>query len=86
MTETDVVLSDVGVSCGASLFDTDGAGEMALFSVHLGQISDKVVLRGTAQWFHYLPVVKSFRAFCRFWTAVATSSYCSALPAYLQYF
>lgn len=31
MTETDVVLSDVGVSCGASLFDTDGAGEMALF-------------------------------------------------------
>lgn len=26
------------------------------------------------------------RAFCRFCTAVDTSSYCSALPAYLQYF
>lgn len=33
---------------------------------------------------HSLPVVRSFRAFWRFWTAVPTSSYCRALPAYLQ--
>ncbi len=86
MAETDVVLSDGrGVSCGVSLFDTDGAKEKA-YSVPLGQISDKVVLGGAAQWSHSLPVVSSFRAFCRFWMAVPTSSYCSALPAYLQYF
>lgn len=35
---------------------------------------------------HSLPVVRSFRAFWRFWMAVLTSSYCRALPAYLQYF
>lgn len=33
---------------------------------------------------HSLPVVRSFRAFWRFWMAVPTSSYCRALPAYLQ--
>lgn len=42
--------------------------------------------RRRGQGCHCSPVVSSFRAFCRFWMAVPTSSYCRALPAYLQYF
>lgn len=38
------------------------------------------------KWLHSLPVVRSFRAFWRFWMAVPTSSYCKALPAYLHNF
>lgn len=41
---------------------------------------------GMGQRLHSLPVVRSFRTFWRFWMAVPTSSYCRALPAYLQYF
>lgn len=39
-----------------------------------------------ARRLYSLPVVSNLRAFCRFCTAVLTSSYCKALPAYLQYF